>query len=270
MGMEHWAWEHPVEEAAVEEWDHRSGRLWVGWGVWSLQQGFGERMLWDRRWGMSSGAICRVRERQAGSIGVVWGGATNLESLCEQGTHTQTTPFLPLHSTFDFPLIRRLNLTKAPHHLAALWLTYSVPFTFAHCPAFLQGAWYLENKLLKYLRIQASGQRKQWHKLRPPPPPPCKSSHTSSATISFVQSPNQHKHCVEINYYTSCFFPSSWDLGDMGESQVYQEQGGLADVTEEVKILLGMGGKLFIRNGRRREWDIITQECRSQIHRYFH
>lgn len=170
MGMEHWAWEHPVEEAAVEEWDHRSGRLWVGWGVWSLQQGFGERMLWDRRWGMSSGAICRVRERQAGSIGVVWGGATNLESLCEQGTHTQTTPFLPLHSTFDFPLIRRLNLTKAPHHLAALWLTYSVPFTFAHCPAFLQGAWYLENKLLKYLRIQASGQRKQWHKLRPPPP----------------------------------------------------------------------------------------------------
>jgi len=56
----------------------------------------------------------------------------------------------------------------------------------------------------------------------------------------------------------------------MGESQVYQEQGGLADVTEEVKILLGMGGKLFIRNGRRREWDIITQECRSQIHRYFH
>lgn len=39
---------------------------------------------------MSSGAICRVRERQAGSIGVVWGGATNLESLCEQGTHTHT------------------------------------------------------------------------------------------------------------------------------------------------------------------------------------
>lgn len=40
----------------------------------------------------------------------------------------------------------------------------------------------------------------------------------------------------------------------MGESQAYCEQGGLADVTEEVKILLGMRGKLFIRNWRREDW----------------
>lgn len=52
----------------------------------------------------------------------------------------------------------------------------------------------------------------------------------------------------------------------MGESQAYCEQGGLADVTEEAKILLGMRGKLFIRNWRREDWATITRERRSRIH----